>query len=215
MGKYRKKPVVIEAFRFQIDNEMPDWFADRVTNNTIIIHEDGTCDVKTLEGTMKSSKGDYIILGVNGEVYPCKPDIFKKTYEPVEEPLRLDFAFILNDELGGRKMNFEEYQQLAERTANVSHKGLRDKECRLINFGLGISGEAGEVTDCIKKVVFHNHNLDIEYLKKELGDVLWYVATLATTLDLSLEKIAITNIEKLKKRYPDGFSEEKSINRTE
>ena len=82
--KYRKKPVVIEAFRFKIDVTAPDWFMDRVTDNTIITHEDGTCDIKTLEGTMRANKGDYIILGISGEVYPCKPDIFLKTYEKVE-----------------------------------------------------------------------------------------------------------------------------------
>ena len=60
MAKYRKKPVVIEAY--QTDKEM---------------------DIETLEGTMHASVGDYIITGVNGEQYPCKPDIFEKTYEPV------------------------------------------------------------------------------------------------------------------------------------
>jgi len=85
MAKYRKKPVEIEAFRFQIDEVMPDWFASRVSNNTIITHEDGTCDIETLEGTMKANKGDYIILGVIHEVYPCKPDIFEKTYERTDK----------------------------------------------------------------------------------------------------------------------------------
>ena len=84
MSKYRKKSVKVEAVRYMIDDTLPDWFMDRVTNNTIITHKDGTCDINTLEGIMKSNKGDYIILGVNGEVYPCKPDIFEKTYEPVE-----------------------------------------------------------------------------------------------------------------------------------
>lgn len=83
--KYKKKPVVIEAVRYMIDDSLPDWFMDRVSNNTIITHEDGTCHIKTLEGIMKSKYGDYIILGVNGEVYPCKPDIFQKTYEEVLE----------------------------------------------------------------------------------------------------------------------------------
>lgn len=83
--KYRKKPVVIEAVRYMIDNSLPDWFMDRVSNNTIVIHKDGTYHIKTLEGTMKSEYGDHIILGVNGEVYPCKPDIFEKTYEEVSE----------------------------------------------------------------------------------------------------------------------------------
>ena len=60
--KYRKKPVVIEAY--QTDKEL---------------------DIETLEGTMHASVGDYIITGVRGEQYPCKPDIFEQTYEPVEE----------------------------------------------------------------------------------------------------------------------------------
>ena len=81
--KYRKKPVVIEAVRYMLDETLPDWFIDRVTSNTIITHADGTCDINTLEGVMKANKGDYIILGVNGEVYPCKLDIFEKTYEAV------------------------------------------------------------------------------------------------------------------------------------
>lgn len=83
MAKYRKKPVVIEAVRFMIDDSLPDWFMDKVSSNIIITHKDGTCYINTLEGVMKADKGDYIILGVNEEVYPCKPDIFEKTYEAV------------------------------------------------------------------------------------------------------------------------------------
>ena len=83
--KYRKKPVVIEAVRYMIDDCLPDWFIDRVIDQIITTHADGTCDIKTLEGTMRADNGDFIILGVNGEVYPCKPDIFEKTYELVED----------------------------------------------------------------------------------------------------------------------------------
>ena len=81
--EYRKKPVVIEAFRFQIDDYMPDWFADAVSNCSVTLHEDGTCHINTLEGKMLANKGDYVIRGVSGEMYPCKPDIFEKTYEKV------------------------------------------------------------------------------------------------------------------------------------
>jgi len=81
--KYRKKPVVIEAFRFQIDKAMPDWFNEKRITNEIVTHDDGTVEIKTLEGMMKANKGDYIIQGVNGEIYPCKPDIFEKTYDEV------------------------------------------------------------------------------------------------------------------------------------
>lgn len=90
MPKYRKKPVVVEACRYMIDIYMPDWFMDKVTDNTIIIHADGTCDIKTLEGTMKANYGDYIIKGVQGEFYPCKPDIFEQTYEEIVENGNLD-----------------------------------------------------------------------------------------------------------------------------
>lgn len=90
--KYRKKPVAIEAFQLNERGLVgEDWFWDAVTNNTIITHDFGKfhenpawCEIKTLEGTMKASAGDYIIRGVNGEIYPCKPDIFEKTYEPAE-----------------------------------------------------------------------------------------------------------------------------------
>lgn len=105
-------------------------------------------------------------------------------------------------------MNFNEYQNLAERTA-----GKMSDEKRLANFAMGVAGEAGEVCDYLKKVLFHGHELDKSVLEKELGDVLWYIATLANTVDLDMEDIAIKNIAKLKKRYPEGFSSEDSINR--
>lgn len=93
MSRYRKLPVEVEAFRIGIDY-IPDWFMDKVTNNEIILHgkssgfehyDDTNCDIKTLEGTMHANYGDYIIKGVNGEIYPCKPEIFEKTYELLEE----------------------------------------------------------------------------------------------------------------------------------
>lgn len=88
--KYRKKPVVIEAVRIGIDN-IPDWYMDKVTDRTITLKCDASsnfktyCIIETLEGTMQSNHGDYLIKGVNGELYPCKPDIFEKTYEKVGE----------------------------------------------------------------------------------------------------------------------------------
>ncbi|MFE7820542.1 hypothetical protein ACFU1R_20295 [Priestia megaterium] len=93
MSKYRKKPVVIEAFKFYVDN-MPDWFMDKVTTNEVILRncnyrrfdiDEAYCEIQTLEGVMIGRGGDYIIKGVNGELYPCKPDIFEKTYEEANE----------------------------------------------------------------------------------------------------------------------------------
>lgn len=91
--KYRKKPVVIEAFQLGIDY-IPDWFMDKVTSNDVILHgtssgfehhDDINADIKTLEGVMHANFGDFIIKGVKGEVYPCKPDIFYATYEKSED----------------------------------------------------------------------------------------------------------------------------------
>ena len=85
--KYRKKPVVIEAFQLGVDY-IPDWFMDCVTKNAIILRCDykgeTSADIETLEGWHHANYGDYIIRGVKGEIYPCKPDIFAKTYEVVE-----------------------------------------------------------------------------------------------------------------------------------
>lgn len=105
-------------------------------------------------------------------------------------------------------MDFNQYQEAATRTANPHDNALA-------NYGLGIAGEAGEVADLIKKYVFHGHDIDREDIKKELGDVLWYLSNIAETANISLEEIAIANIEKLKRRYPEGFNKEASVNRSE
>lgn len=90
MAKYKKKPVVIEAFKFGVDN-IPDWFMDKVSDNTVTLNymgklypQEGYCEIKTLEGVMIGNVGDYIIRGVQGELYPCKSDIFNKTYEEID-----------------------------------------------------------------------------------------------------------------------------------
>lgn len=108
-------------------------------------------------------------------------------------------------------MKINEYQELAKRTMN---KDLSEKDM-LINGVMGLCGESGEAIDIVKKHIAHNHELDKEHLAKELGDIAWYLAETATALGYSLENIFKMNIEKLKKRYPDGFDSEKSINRKE
>lgn len=94
MALYRKKPVTIEAFQLGIDY-IPDWFMDKVTTNEIILHgtssgfdhhDDTNADIKTLEGWHHANFGDFIIKGVAGEIYPCKPHIFEATYERVFIP---------------------------------------------------------------------------------------------------------------------------------
>jgi len=109
------------------------------------------------------------------------------------------------------RMSANEYQFLTRRTAGV-HK---DPAIGLVNWSMGLAGETGEVVDYLKKCVFHGHDLDKEKLTKELGDVLWYLARIADDCSISLEQIMIENIEKLKRRYPEGFSVERSVNRDE
>jgi len=81
MTLYRNKPIVIEAFRFRVD-PTPDWFADKVKARAVVSYEIG-CEINTLEGVMQARAGDYIIKGIKGEIYPCKPDVFLATYEAV------------------------------------------------------------------------------------------------------------------------------------
>lgn len=106
-------------------------------------------------------------------------------------------------------MDMNEYQRLALRTA-----GYRESVEKVLTYtALGLTGESGEVAEEIKKAFYHAHPLDKERLGKELGDVLWYLAVMADSLGISLEQIARDNIEKLRRRYPEGFSEERSLNR--
>lgn len=86
MSEFRKKPVVINAHRIGID-AWPDYAWEKVMSNQITLHDCGEPDgyilIQTLEGEMKGNHGDYLIKGVQGEFYPCKPDIFESTYEAV------------------------------------------------------------------------------------------------------------------------------------
>ena len=78
---YRKKPVEVEAFQFGVDC-LPSWLHDGVQRGYVSI-KNGCVYIKTLEGTMVANKGDFIIKGIKGEIYPCKPDIFKQTYDKI------------------------------------------------------------------------------------------------------------------------------------
>ncbi len=98
-----------------------------------------------------------------------------------------------------------EYQDLAGRTDNEE----RPPEYYL----LCLCEEAGEVAGAYKKHAWHGHNLDLDKIKKELGDVAWYLARAAYRFGFPLSEIFGANIDKLKKRYPDGFTSEASINR--
>lgn len=106
-------------------------------------------------------------------------------------------------------MDMNLYQAQAARTLNPA----LDPRERLINGALGLAGESGEAADVLKKHLFHGHPLDRDALKKELGDVLWYVAALASAADLTLDEVAQHNLDKLRARYPDGFDTQRSQER--
>ena len=104
--------------------------------------------------------------------------------------------------------DLDEFQTLAMRTAGDS-----SGDGWIIEKALGLSEETGEVLGLLKKSGWHGRELDRAALRKELGDVMWYVAALAHGHGFTLSEIATANIEKLRKRYPDGFSVERSLNR--
>lgn len=106
-------------------------------------------------------------------------------------------------------MKINEYQKLAMTTLNPA---LSKKDV-LINSVMGLCGESGEAIDIVKKWLAQGHELDREHLANELGDIAWYLAEAATALDLDLEDILQANIDKLKKRYPDGFETKRSVSR--
>ena len=106
-------------------------------------------------------------------------------------------------------MTANEYQKLAMTTLNPE----LSKRDVLINSVMGLCGESGEAIDIVKKWMAHGHELGKAHLAKELGDIAWYLAEAATALDMDLEDILQANIDKLKKRYPEGFSCQRSQSR--
>lgn len=106
---------------------------------------------------------------------------------------------------------FHSYAYDAERTA----RPYPEKRQHFMRAALGLCGEAGEFADLVKKAMFHGpgHELDIEKAKKELGDVLWYIADAAAALGVTLEEVAEANRDKLRARYPNGFVPADSVNR--
>ena len=107
-------------------------------------------------------------------------------------------------------MTINEYQTAALRTAQTEE--LTHIEL-VMNAALGLCGESGEVADLVKKHRFQGHDIDLDHIAKELGDVAWYLAVGAYAIGLDLESIFRMNKEKLEARYPDGFSADRSLHR--
>ena len=107
-------------------------------------------------------------------------------------------------------MTINEYQAAALRTAPTGKFLASDL---LLNAALGLCGESGEAADIVKKFRFQGHDLDFEHIAKEFGDIAWYLAVGAYAIGYDLETILQMNVDKLKARYPDGFSTDRSLHR--
>ena len=109
-------------------------------------------------------------------------------------------------------MTFTEYERLAINTA--AGASTESKEGALLNAALGFAGEGGEICDKVKKYIFHGHDPhkegEREALIGEVGDVMWYCMLACWALDTTMEQAAKNNVLKLKERYPNGFSAERS-----
>lgn len=82
MAKFRKRPVLVEAYHHDLKHEVPPWLAGANATGKVAFLSDNEIAIHTLEGVMRCAVGDWVIQGVKGELYPCKPDIFAITYEP-------------------------------------------------------------------------------------------------------------------------------------
>lgn len=120
-------------------------------------------------------------------------------------------------------MEANEYQKLAMRTNDGKATRRLERQILMVDYlydlggifdaALGLSGEVGEFNDLLKKWVFHEKGLDVEHLKKELGDIMWYVAMMCHSFGWELDEILQMNVDKLKARYPEGFDIELANNR--
>ena len=124
-------------------------------------------------------------------------------------------------------MRFDEYMVLAMRTndgkstdrllnltlSDTTENGIGEDTGTVLNACLGLSGEVGEFNDMIKKWIFHEKPLDEEHLKKECGDIMWYIAMMCHAFKWDLDEVMEMNINKLKARYPDGFDVDRANHR--
>ena len=149
---------------------------------------------------------------------PKMIEITAAEYERLQDCIREDgmrIAALIEENKAlhqdAKHLTAAQYQEAAMRTSN-DKLTIRD---HVLNGALGLFGEGGEVADIVKKAYMQGHPLDKAHIAEELGDVCWYVAELATALGYSVEEIMGGNVDKLRRRYPEGFEAERSINRDE
>lgn len=168
------------------------------------VYQDGDVHLQaTPLGAELWQNGNYIAM--------CDPELGLPYEKEAAELWKRRFNYIPKEEL-----SFSRYQKLAERTAAKWTPGSvikDDKIFELEHCAKGLNTEAGEFDDALKKHIFYDKELDETNLKEELGDILWYIGTVCERMGWSMEDVAKTNIEKLRARYPEKFSQEKAENR--
>jgi len=115
-------------------------------------------------------------------------------------------------------MNFKEYTRNVLNTENIDFVGIKSRlslasTMRLLHGSIGVSTEAGELLDAMKKFIFYGRSIDRANVKEELGDILYYASLTMDEMGFTLEDVMETNSEKLKARYPEKFTEDNAINR--
>lgn len=108
-------------------------------------------------------------------------------------------------------MDSQEYENLAATTTSRAQHGniamhMTTQQAQLLHGVVGLFTEGGELTDLVKRHVYYKQELDVEGFKEELGDLCWYMALLLDAVDLSFSQVMQANIDKLKRRYPNGFT---------
>ena len=104
----------------------------------------------------------------------------------------------------------KEYQRMSKRT--LPSEGVTRRDL-LANMSMGLAGESGEVVDLLKKHLYQDHDLDVAKVSEEVGDLMWYVANLCNVMNIDMGDCMEANVDKLRRRYPNGFDAERSINK--
>lgn len=105
-----------------------------------------------------------------------------------------------------KTLSIRKYQKLVKNTAKLNYQNKNDE---IVNWGLGVAGEAGDLAGCIKKTVYHNNN-QIAGIRENIGDTMWYLGMICNFYGWDFEEVLMENIVKLKKRYSGKFSPKKA-----
>lgn len=110
-------------------------------------------------------------------------------------------------------MEYKDYQEQSQRTFAYRNEPLSQNQTDLLHCAIGLSTESGELLDAFKKHIYYGKQLDAVNVGEEIADCMWYISNLCRLMDIDMEKILENNIDKLRVRYPEKFTNEHAINR--